>query len=443
MFLVFASENSSRLAYVIDVICSYAKISYELTSDKAYFQSSKKARLNYSSIPMDGICTIQPSVVLFDKGLPVYGITKGKFEGEECLAFNEVVDPLASIFYMLTRMEEYQSKKFDQHGRFEAVNSISTRFDWLQKAMCDRWANAFLNLLKQEAGLTIEISFPNVTMIPTFDIDNAYAYRHKGKLRKSLSVVKDFLKGDFYRIQQRTKVLLGLKKDPYDTYDKITSIAAQGFPVKLFWLLGDYAKYDADGYIWFLGRKDDIIKSFGYRVSPYEIERVYKSLSSLGTDTPSASNNSDRPQPAVPIRKSVMPDYIVCLEDGKKLKMLKRHLMTHYGLTPDAYRAKWNLPADYPMVAPEYAEKRRELAKKIGLGTKPRAQVNSRAGLTSGSVVLICTRWKKAEMSALSSEFDSSPVLMRSRLWPPHRCAERASGPHTEPNVLATHSIGG
>lgn len=244
MFLVYASENSSRLAYVIDVICSYAKISYELTSDIAYFQSSKKARLNYSSIQMDGICTIQPSVVLFDKGLPVYGITKGKFEGEECLAFNEVVDPLASIFYMLTRMEEYQSKKFDQHGRFEAVNSISTRFDWLQKAMCDRWANAFLNLLKQEAGLTVEISFPNVTMIPTFDIDNAYAYRHKGKLRKSLSVVKDFLKGDFYRIQQRTKVLLGLKKDPYDTYDKITSIAAQGFPVKLFWLLGDYAKYD-------------------------------------------------------------------------------------------------------------------------------------------------------------------------------------------------------
>lgn len=244
MLLVYASENSPRLAYVIDVICSYAKISYELTSDKEYFQTSKKARLNYSSIPMYGICTIHPSNVLFDNGIPTYGITKGYFEAEECLAFNEVVDPLASIFYMLTRMEEYQSKKFDQHGRFEAVNSISTRFDWLQKAMCDRWANALLNFLKQQAGLTIEIAHPHATMIPTFDIDNAYAYRHKGKLRKSLSILKDFLKGDFYRIQQRTKVLLGLKKDPYDTYDKITSIAAQGFPVKLFWLLGDYAKYD-------------------------------------------------------------------------------------------------------------------------------------------------------------------------------------------------------
>ena len=76
-------------------------------------------------------------------------------------------------------------------------------------------------------------------------------------------------------------------------------------------------------------------------------------------------------EPAVPIRNSVKRDYIVCLDDGKKLKMLKRHLMTHYGMTPDDYRAKWGLPADYPMVAPAYAEQRRELAKAIGLGRAP------------------------------------------------------------------------
>ena len=74
-------------------------------------------------------------------------------------------------------------------------------------------------------------------------------------------------------------------------------------------------------------------------------------------------------EPAVSIRSSIKPDYIVCLEDGKKLKMLKRHLMVHYQMTPDQYRAKWNLPAGYPMVAPNYAEQRRTLAKKIGLGT--------------------------------------------------------------------------
>lgn len=75
-------------------------------------------------------------------------------------------------------------------------------------------------------------------------------------------------------------------------------------------------------------------------------------------------------EPAVSIRASIKPDYIVCLDDGKKLKMLKRHLMTHYGMTPDDYRAKWGLPSDYPMVAPNYAEQRRSLAVKIGLGTK-------------------------------------------------------------------------
>jgi predicted transcriptional regulator len=76
-------------------------------------------------------------------------------------------------------------------------------------------------------------------------------------------------------------------------------------------------------------------------------------------------------EPAVPIRNSIKREFIVCLEDGKKLKMLKRHLMTHYGMTPDEYRAKWGLAKDYPMVAPAYAEKRRDLAKAIGLGRKP------------------------------------------------------------------------
>lgn len=79
----------------------------------------------------------------------------------------------------------------------------------------------------------------------------------------------------------------------------------------------------------------------------------------------------EKPEPAVSIRASVKPDYIVCLEDGKKLKMLKRHLMTHYQMTPEDYRAKWGLAADYPMVAPNYAQQRKELAVKIGLGRKP------------------------------------------------------------------------
>ncbi len=79
----------------------------------------------------------------------------------------------------------------------------------------------------------------------------------------------------------------------------------------------------------------------------------------------------DAPEPAVPVKKSVFPDYIVCLEDGKKLKMLKRHLLTAYGMTPDEYRQRWNLPRTYPMVAPNYAAQRSALAKSSGLGVRP------------------------------------------------------------------------
>ena len=101
---------------------------------------------------------------------------------------------------------------------------------------------------------------------------------------------------------------------------------------------------------------------------PTLISNVYGALASLGHSAPAVEA---RPEPAVSIRASIKPDYIVCLEDGKQLKMLKRHLMTHYNLTPDQYRARWNLASDYPMVAPNYAQKRRELAVKIGLGRKP------------------------------------------------------------------------
>jgi len=99
------------------------------------------------------------------------------------------------------------------------------------------------------------------------------------------------------------------------------------------------------------------------------IQDVYRTMTGLGSQAAQA----ERPKPAVAVKKSVMADYIVCLEDGKKLKMLKRHLKTAYNMSPEEYRERWGLPADYPMVAPNYAKHRSSLAKKIGLGTKPRS----------------------------------------------------------------------
>ena len=98
------------------------------------------------------------------------------------------------------------------------------------------------------------------------------------------------------------------------------------------------------------------------------IQSVFDTLRGLGSDKP---KTTVEPTPAVPIRRSVTDDHIACLEDGKKLKMLKRHLMTDHGLTPEEYRARWDLKPDYPMVAPNYSAKRQTLAKQIGLGRKP------------------------------------------------------------------------
>lgn len=107
--------------------------------------------------------------------------------------------------------------------------------------------------------------------------------------------------------------------------------------------------------------------SIGVEQLPSLIMTVHETLLRLGTE----SKDKPRPDPAVSVRSSVKKDHLVCLEDGKTMKMLKRHLMAEHGLTPAAYRARWNLPNDYPLVASDYAKRRRDLALEIGLGRKP------------------------------------------------------------------------
>ena len=101
---------------------------------------------------------------------------------------------------------------------------------------------------------------------------------------------------------------------------------------------------------------------------PDIILQVFGTLNELSSEK--AEINKKAGKPAVSVRRSVTPDFIVCLEDGRKLKMLKRHLRTAYNMTPEEYRSRWNLPPDYPMVAPNYAKRRSDFAKKIGLGRK-------------------------------------------------------------------------
>jgi predicted transcriptional regulator len=138
-------------------------------------------------------------------------------------------------------------------------------------------------------------------------------------------------------------------------------------------------------------RSDDILKLAAEIVAAYvsnnpvpasELPAMIKSIHSTlgGLGGTSQSEMQTGQKPAVPVKRSVNPDYIICLEDGKKLKMLKRYLRSNYNMTPEEYRAKWGLPADYPMVAPNYAAQRSEFAKKIGLGRSASSSGRRRKG---------------------------------------------------------------
>lgn len=244
MLQIFVEQVSERLIYTLDFVFKERGQDYVLTNDYHSFVDSSYKKLNYSERFFENIVQLVPSTILFDEDIIVYGIHSGNFHGEDCLSFNRIVDPLAAIFYVLSRMEEYTSSIEDEHGRFPARNSVLYRFGWLEKVMCDRWAEAFLKFLNDNELISYKKARYTVNIVPTFDIDNAYAYQYKGRVRALLSTARDLLKGDRLRLNEREQVRKGASRDPYDTYDYIGSIAERGFKVKMFWLLGDYSKFD-------------------------------------------------------------------------------------------------------------------------------------------------------------------------------------------------------
>lgn len=244
MILIFVDQISERLNYTLDFVFHERGMEYKLINDHLYFERFEGAKFNYSERHFDEVVQLIPSTLLFDEELIVYDIHAAVFEKEDCLSFNRTIDPLASIFYVLSRMEEYTSTLEDEHGRFEAKNSLLYRYKWLEKAVCDRWAEAFLKFLTSQKLLSFKKINTAIAICPTFDIDNAFAYQWKGGIRRWLSMGRDFITGNRLRINERQQVTKGARIDPYDTYDYMLSIAERGFIVNMFWLLGDYAKYD-------------------------------------------------------------------------------------------------------------------------------------------------------------------------------------------------------
>jgi hypothetical protein len=235
---ILADKITNRLVYTLDFVFKSRQIDYTLIADVDKFQNFEGIKLNYSSHRID-VPTIVPSTLLFEEGISTPEIKKSNFENAECLSLDGITDPCASIFYVLTRYEEYITSDKDEHGRFPYSASILKKFGWIEQCICDRIAHEII----QFTGLEVNAITGKPTLVPTFDIDNTYAYKFKDARRKFFSRCKDAIKLDFMRLRERKAVARG-EKDPYDTFDRILEIGKQYKNTKLFWLVGDSAKRD-------------------------------------------------------------------------------------------------------------------------------------------------------------------------------------------------------
>lgn len=245
MLTIYTDKISERLTYTLSVIFDDRKIGYRLVNDAKAFKDAPLPKLVYSesSIFTEEV-HIYSSTLLFEDQILKHIIAKSEWNTHEVLSFGGIPDILASIFYVVSLYDDYIKNQTDQHGRNRGVDSLLYNTKWLDQLIVERWSEQLISFIEKHNGCSLNAQKISFRILPTFDIDNAYAYRLKTGWRKYMSVLKDVLKKDKQRLKERKEVLMGRQKDPYDTYDKIETISKQGFDVKVFWLLGKYGKYD-------------------------------------------------------------------------------------------------------------------------------------------------------------------------------------------------------
>jgi hypothetical protein len=219
MVLFFVDKVTPRWEYTLEFIFGIRDVAYELTDDANKFTNANSLKFQ---IP----CNF--GRLLFHR---------------EINAHMQEQDLLSKLFFVLTRMEEYHPIALDKLGRYSAKESWQFKNGCLDKCVCDDWANEFIHYVEEQVGVNLSAQKPKTTLIPTFDIDNAFAYKFKSGKRKILSKVKDIVFGNFGRLKERKQVLSGQEEDPYDSYVKMEEICKK-HSTCVFWLVGDYGDKD-------------------------------------------------------------------------------------------------------------------------------------------------------------------------------------------------------
>ncbi|MDF3026672.1 MAG: hypothetical protein K0S23_979 [Fluviicola sp.] len=277
--LFYVDEISVRLIYTLDFVFREHGLEYQLTNDKQVFTSFEGAKISYSNFEFDHSPILNPAGLLFEEQFrDSILVEKGSWGNVDCLKFDAVPDPLAAVFYVLTRYEEYHSKFPDKHGRFTSKESLQSKFGWLHIQIVERWIEVFFKVYSPEYLKRLE-SQKTIRIIPSFDIDNTYAFKWKEGWRSWLSNSKDLLKNNKDRIKTRKLVQRGELKDPFDSFEIIRSVYNDYPETRVFWQLGNYAKYDTN-IAWNDPRHQELIS---------EISR----LGHLGLHPSYASNYSD------------------------------------------------------------------------------------------------------------------------------------------------------
>src|SRR6218665_1427143 len=241
--LIYVEQISERIRYVERTFFEERGLSIKFTNDLSMFNSFSGDKLNYSERTSNDTEQMFPSSLLFRERLIEYKVETVVWRNSKILSFDGVVDPLATMFYIITRYEEYFAAVKDSHGRYLAKNSVLKKHFDLKEQTVERIFHCFL-------GVYFPVIFENYVKsikseyVPTFDIDNTFAFKWKEGWRTWASNVKDLVKNDSERKSARKKVQSGELKDPFDSWEEIKYVLTNSPSSKVFWLLGDFKKYD-------------------------------------------------------------------------------------------------------------------------------------------------------------------------------------------------------